>query len=179
MLKFKQRDNEDFVFLLRDHPWHAYYLHLKDVEDKKLNQTGIGLLGTYSSSDEDDHDNEAVQEAVKYDEPVNTVRLIHPEQAKKVDNDQTGDNDNSDEAAQKARRLKRAKMMKGHYALKLMESSKNSQFWYLLLRRIVFSVCVYLAALPNFIELRKSLDKLDDQIFFLHYDHELFSHCKQ
>jgi len=122
MLKFKQRDNEDFVFLLRDHPWHAYYLHLKDVEDKKLNQTGIGLLGTYSSSDEDDHDNEAVQEAVKYDEPVNTVRLIHPEQAKKVDNDQTGDNDNSDEAAQKARRLKRAKMMKGHYALKLMES---------------------------------------------------------
>lgn len=126
MLKVKQSDNRDFDFLLSDHQWHSYYLHLKDLEDNKQNRTGVGLLGMYSSSDEDDQVQEdAIDESAELEEP-HTVRRIHPEKPEATPDQRIMENNTEEEAARKAKRLKRAKMMKGHYALKLMESNRKS-----------------------------------------------------
>ena len=124
MIKVKQSNNRDFDFLLSDHQWHSYYLHLKDLEDKKQNQTGVGLLEMYSSSEEDDEvEEDTIDESGELEEP-HAVRLIHPEKP-----DATADRRiiEMDEAARKAKRLKRARMMKGHYVLKLMESNSKAE----------------------------------------------------
>jgi hypothetical protein len=127
MLKVKQSDNRDFDFLLSDHQWHSYYLHLKDLEDNKQNQTGVGLLGMYSSSYEDDEVQEdTINKSVELEEP-HAVRLIHPEKPEETPDRRIIEINTEDEAARKAKRLNQAKMMKGHFALKLMESISKAE----------------------------------------------------
>ena len=127
MLKVKQSQNEDFVFLQPQHHWHCYYLHLKEMEEKKQNLTGVGLLGMYSDSEEDDPlDNEGTETLSHEMAHASVGTTTLPQQSKPLDIEQHTKVCFNDEAARKAKRLKRAKMMKGHYALKLMESEKTS-----------------------------------------------------
>lgn len=128
MLKVKESHNEDFIFLQPHHQWHCYYLHLKEMEEKKQNLNGVALLGMYSDSDDDNPPEVEVTEPLRQEGAHTSVRPTLPQHGVplsiKEHNETTCFND---EAARKAKRLKRAKMMKGHYALKLMENISYSQ----------------------------------------------------
>lgn len=127
LLKVRQSENPDFAFLQPVHPCHPYYLWLKEKDqapkravpdtsseskpEAEGKKPGVqGLLALYSSSSsEDEGDDEKVREDDNDD----------PEVTKPDDNVQSS---SKEEEERKAKRLKRAKLMSGHYKLSLLKS---------------------------------------------------------
>jgi hypothetical protein len=150
LLKVKQAGNHEFSFLQTHNECHAYYEWLKerqhekegftsnDKKDSDENKGGLSLLDMYSSSSDEEStspDNVAKEQA--NDEPqvpsaFDTSEIPQVPSASAPVNDDndkrpSDDNNDNDAAAKRARRLKRAKLMRGHYRLQLMESdTKNS-----------------------------------------------------
>lgn len=141
MLKVKQADNPEFSFLKANNACHAYYLWLKQEEEKRRkeqdavqNAGGMDLLGMYSSSSDDEVDDKKAQLKKSEDtqtnrpftsdtSPAPTQDMPDNDRKRPVD-DPTIENDGA--AAKKTRRLKRAKQMRGHYRLQLMEGESKS-----------------------------------------------------
>jgi hypothetical protein len=145
MLKVKQANNAEFSFLKPDNECHAYYLWLKEQEEKRIKQKetvekagGMDLLGMYSSSSDDD-DESAAEKDQSATAPPAKDSTEHPDHLQYTSASVTAaDNtssakrpsdfaDKHDDAATKARRLKRAKLMRGHYRLQLMEGESKPE----------------------------------------------------
>lgn len=132
MLKVKQADNPEFAFLRTDNNCHGYFIWLKQQEERtrKEKETvaksgGMDLLDMYSSSSDEEQDLPSDQKTTQSElsHEDNTLKVAQPAQAgadgtKRIDRD--GDHEDD---AKKAKRLKRAKLMRGHYQLQLMEDS--------------------------------------------------------
>mmetsp|Transcript_16664 Transcript_16664/g.30149 ORF Transcript_16664/g.30149 Transcript_16664/m.30149 type:complete len:273 (-) Transcript_16664:43-861(-) len=137
MLKVKQADNPEFAFLRTDNECHDYFIWLKQQEDRtrKEKETvaksgGMDLLDMYSSSSDDEQDlpsdqktaqSEPSREDIASTKPFNLSDVSQPTETsdgatKRINRD--------DEDEKKGKRLKRAKLMRGHYRLQLMEDSK-------------------------------------------------------
>lgn len=141
MLKVKQANNAEFAFLRPGNDCYAYFVWLKEEQErmKREKETmeragGMDLLGTYSSSS--DEEDEPSAEETAQAKPCENGSVLPVNDSRKDDlvdtNVSTETNDNgkrmeSEEAAKKAKRLKRAKLMQGHYRLQLMEGAKTDK----------------------------------------------------
>jgi hypothetical protein len=154
LLKVKQAYNPDFSFLQPHSEWHAYYEWLKERQRKQQKSSsnndtkevdekkgGLSLLDMYSSSSDEEStspDNFAKEQAEDESQvpsacDTSEIPQLPSASAPVKDNDDgdynkraSDDDDNDDAAAKRARRLKRAKLMRGHYRLQLMDSyTKN------------------------------------------------------
>jgi len=142
MLKVKQADNPEFAFLKPDNQCHAYFVWLKEEQEqiKREKETvdkagGMDLLGMYSSSSDEDSaaeetapvkpcgDNTSVPPVYSQNKVEDVLGASSSAAGKEKRPSHVGDDDEA--AAKKAKRLKRAKLMRGHYRLQLMEGSKR------------------------------------------------------
>lgn len=136
MLKVKQGDNPEFAFLKPDNECHSYYVWLKEQQEQMRKEKatvekagGLDLLDMYSSSSDEESTCDEVKlggdavatpsadASIEPDVGVTAASTIAVEKVKRPNNAVVGD----DDEAKKARRLKRAKLMRGHYRLQLME----------------------------------------------------------
>jgi len=136
MLKVKQSFNPEFEFLKPESEYHAYYVWLKQQHEERTKEKesvdkagGMDLLNMYSSSSDEDESTAGKEKSTQLQPCVDTRTDSWkvPSEAVSVP---TGAHEKrrseavDDDAAKKARRLKRAKQMRGHYRLQLMEDSK-------------------------------------------------------
>lgn len=151
LLKVKQANNPDFAFLNPNNECHAYYLWLKEEQERKRKEEesvakagGLSLLEMYSSSSEDEESTTAQETNSQLKTCETRATMTHTTQEedainapngagtlpvnatgkRSADNKAAFANDGKDEE-KKARRLKRAKLMRGHYRLRLMEGESN------------------------------------------------------
>lgn len=153
LLKVKQADNPEFSFLQPHNECHAYYEWLKerqqqqqqeslsrDKEEVDQKKGGLSLLDMYSSSSDegstspDNLDTEQAKDQSQVPSAFDTSEIAEGPSASAPVNDDDGDDnkrptneaDKDAAAAKRARRLKRAKLMRGHYRLQLMESNTKN-----------------------------------------------------
>lgn len=132
MLKVKQADNPEFQFLQPNDECNAYYEWLKQnchsnaAETKSpADKGGLGLLDTYSSSSDEESMSAArndttltMADPTKETPSLESTSGSGPTKRASVTNE-----DDNVIAAKRARRLKRARQMSGHYRLHLMNSA--------------------------------------------------------
>ena len=134
MLKVKQADNPEFQFLQPNGECNAYYEWLKQKHQPKAAETkppadkgGLGLLDTYSSSSDEESMSATIRNDTTLPTADGTKEAPSLDEASATGPTKRANATNEDDnvaAAKRARRLKRAKQMSGHYRLHLMNSAK-------------------------------------------------------